>query len=101
MKEFKLYTVSEREIIDAFAKEGIEISFVDCDKGIVYPELKTETDVLLWDKKDEEFCDGKKYFLMDYIMCKHLLNIEPRECYIFAPDGDQSLPGLFNIVPLE
>lgn len=101
MQEFKLYTVSEREIIDAFAKEGIEISIVDWDKGNVYPSSNGKDGYSLWDKKEEEFCNGKEYRLMDYIVCKHLLDIEPCKCSIFAPDGDQRLPGLFNIVPLE
>lgn len=101
MKEFKLYTVSEQEIKDAFSKEGIEISFVDWDKGNVYPSSNGEDGSSLWRKKSEELCKDGKYWLMDYIVCKHLLNIEPRRCSIFAPDGDQSLPGLFNIVPLE
>lgn len=47
MQEFKLYTVSEREIIDAFAKEGIEIYIVDWDKGNVYPSSNGKDDCSL------------------------------------------------------
>lgn len=93
MKEFKLYVLEDKEIKDAFKKEGIEILYLDGEKGRIYPQSKNEDD---WDKL------SKKYkFPIQQIIARHALGLgDDMTGYLFGPDGDQSLPGFNCFVPV-
>lgn len=93
MQEFKLYTLTDEEIIDAFKKEGLEISYIDGEKGGIYPELKNEDD---WDKLDKKF-----KFPIEQIIAKNALGLgDDMTGYLFGPDGNQILPGRNCFVPV-
>lgn len=93
MQEFKLYTLSDEEIIDAFKKEGVEVSYVDGDKGCIYPEFKNKAD---WEKLDEKF-----QYPIEQIIAKNALGLgDDMTGYLFGSDGNQILPGRNCFIPV-
>lgn len=93
MKEFKLYTISEEEIIDAFKKAGVEVDYVYGYMGCVSPQLKNEDD---WDELYEKY-----EYPTGQIITKYAFGLgDDMGGYLFCPDGDQSLPGDFCFIPI-
>ena len=93
MQEFKLYTLSDEEIINAFKKEGVEISYVDGDKGCIYPKFKNKAD---WEKLKKKF-----QYPISQVIAQNALGLgDDMTGYLFCSDGDQSLPGFNCFVPV-
>lgn len=92
MEKKELYILSEKDIIGAFEKEGIKIDEPSYDMGcICYSVLEGE-------EKFEEISE-KHCWVAEYVIAKNLFE-GAKDGYLFCPDGDQSLPGEFNFVPI-
>lgn len=110
MKELKVYSIDEKEIVDAFKKEGINVSYIDMDyddegECCLHPvaeeyEDNEKLEQLLCNCFD--ICNGE----VEYVILKHILKIPyKKRTYMrskaFCSDGNQKFMGDFNLLLVE
>lgn len=104
MKELKVYSFDEKEIIDAFKKEGIDVDYIEKKDENLSVEATTEDSFKL---SEFEFnCYSVSNGSVVYVVLKHILKIPyNRRVYMksraFCPDERQNLFGEFYLVLIE